>query len=118
MVSLSTSLTKELCDVCEKVDKLNYVGAIVLTGQKNAFAAGADIKEMAGKNYPGVFLENMSFADRLAFVKTPIIAAVEGFCLGGGCELAMICDIIYAGETAMFGQPEIKLGIIPGMGGT
>ena len=94
------------------------IGAIVLTGNERSFAAGADIKEMSTMKYPGVFLDNLTFCDQIALVKTPMIAAVSGYCLGGGCELAMLCDIIYCGESAMFGQPEIKLGIIPGMGGT
>jgi len=95
------------------------VGAIVLTGSERAFAAGADIKEMAGARFIDVFARNMfsEWADLTKIVK-PTIAAVNGFALGGGCELAMMCDIIVAGETAQFGQPEVTIGTIPGCGGT
>ena len=91
----------------------------MLTGTGKAFAAGADIKEMAEKSYMDTFYENM-FAkwEIVAQLRTPKIAAVNGFALGGGCELAMMCDIIFASENAKFGQPEIKLGVIPGMGGS
>lgn len=95
------------------------VGAIVLTGSDKAFAAGADIKEMASKEFIEVYWKNM-FAEWADLAKTikPTIAAVNGFALGGGCELAMMCDIIVAGENAQFGQPEVVLGTIPGCGGT
>jgi len=100
----------------------NNIGCIVLTGSKKAFAAGADISEMQHQEYEAVARRDM-FAQWQTLVtecsaKTPIIAAVSGFCLGGGCELAMMCDILVCGESAKFGQPEINLGIIPGAGGT
>ena len=95
------------------------MGAIVLTGSERAFAAGADIKEMSGRSFAAVFGGNM-FAEwaALSRVRKPTIAAVDGFALGGGCELAMMCDIIYAGAGAVFGQPEVAIGTIPGCGGT
>lgn len=95
------------------------IGAIVITGEGRAFAAGADIREMAEKTYQEVAADGL-FADwdGLTAVRTPLIAAVNGFALGGGCELAMMCDIILAAESAKFGQPEISIGVIPGMGGT
>ena len=103
----------------KKLDLDPSVGAIVLTGSKKAFAAGADIKEMQPKNYITCYTEN-TFSDwsDLTKIQTPTIAAVNGFALGGGCELSMMCDIVLASETAKFGQPEIKLGTIPGCGGT
>ncbi|WP_129660904.1 enoyl-CoA hydratase [Rothia halotolerans] len=95
------------------------VRAIVLTGSAKAFAAGADIKEMADKSYAEVYAADwFSQWGRLAEVRIPVIAAVSGYALGGGCELAMMCDVLVAGEGARFGQPEINLGVIPGMGGT
>ena len=96
------------------------IGAIVITGSDKAFAAGADIKEMRDRTHPAALLEDFIGAqwETVTRVKKPVIAAVAGFALGGGCELAMMCDIILAADTAKFGQPEIKLGIIPGAGGT
>ena len=95
------------------------IGAIVLTGSEKAFAAGADIKEMQGRTYPAAFQEDfIGRWETILQVKTPVIAAVAGFALGGGCELAMMCDFIVAADTAKFGQPEINLGIIPGAGGS
>jgi enoyl-CoA hydratase len=95
------------------------IGAIVLTGSEKAFAAGADIKEMQGRTYPAAYQEDfISRWEIILQVKTPVIAAVAGFALGGGCELAMMCDFIVAADTAKFGQPEINLGVIPGAGGT
>lgn len=95
------------------------VGAIVLTGSDKAFAAGADIKEMQNRTYPEVFLHDFIAPwETILRVKKPVIAAVAGFALGGGCELAMMCDVLLAADNAKFGQPEINLGIIPGAGGT
>lgn len=95
------------------------IGAIVITGSEKAFAAGADIPEMQHFTYPDTYLDDFGSApDRLARVRKPVIAAVAGFALGGGCELAMMCDFIIAGENAKFGQPEIKLGVMPGFGGS
>ncbi len=96
------------------------IGAIVLTGSERAFAAGADIKEMRERSYPGVYLDDFIGKrwETVLRVQKPVIAAVGGFALGGGCELAMMCDIILAADTAKFGQPEINLGVIPGAGGT
>jgi len=96
------------------------IGAIVLTGSDKAFAAGADIKEMKDRDYPDVFLNDFIGArwETVLRVRKPVIAAVNGFALGGGCELAMMCDLILAGDGARFGQPEINLGVIPGAGGT
>jgi enoyl-CoA hydratase len=95
------------------------IGAIVITGSEKAFAAGADIKEMKDRTYPAAFQDD--FIERwgtILQVRTPVIAAVAGFALGGGCELAMMCDFVIAADTAKFGQPEINLGVIPGSGGT
>ncbi len=96
------------------------IGAIVLTGTEKAFAAGADIKEMKDRTYPAAFMEDFIGArwETVLRVKKPVIAAVAGFALGGGCELAMMCDMIIAADSAKFGQPEIRLGIVPGAGGT
>lgn len=117
--ALFTPLILELNNALVKADRDEEIGAIVITGSEKAFAAGADIKEMKDKTFAEVygkdFIENWSDQTN---VKKPIIAAVNGYALGGGCELAMMADIIYAGEKAVFGQPEIKLGVIPGAGGT
>ena len=96
------------------------IGAIVLTGSDRAFAAGADIKEMRDRTYPAAYLENFIGKrwETVLRIQKPVIAAVAGFALGGGCELAMMCDMILAADTAKFGQPEINLGVIPGAGGT
>jgi len=118
--ALSPELMLELLEALEDFDKDENIGCIVIAGNEKAFAAGADIKFMAGDTMPVDMLEN-SFIDqwdRLAKIKKPIIAAVSGFVLGGGCELAMACDMIVASESAKFGQPEINLGVIPGAGGT
>ena len=95
------------------------IGAIVLTGSEKAFAAGADIKQMKDRLYPDVILDDfIARWETILRVRKPVIAAVAGFALGGGCELAMMCDLIVAADTAKFGQPEINLGVIPGAGGT
>lgn len=117
--ALNATLAAEVADAARAFDDDEGVGAIIITGSEKAFAAGADIKQMADKTYRDVAVEGLfgSWND-LTAVRTPLIAAVSGFALGGGCELAMMCDIILAADTARFGQPEIKLGVIPGMGGT
>jgi len=116
---LNATLKDELLAAAERFDADPNVGCIVITGSDKAFAAGADIKEMANKTYIDVFAGDFAADyERLTRVRKPIVAAVAGFALGGGCELAMMCDVIIAADTAKFGQPEIKLGVIPGMGGT
>ena len=118
--ALCDQLMGELGDQLLAFDADPAIGAIVLTGSEKAFAAGADIKEMRERNYPDVFLDDFIGArwETVLRVKKPVIAAVAGFALGGGCELAMMCDFIIAADTARFGQPEINLGVIPGAGGT
>ncbi|CAH1117603.1 unnamed protein product [Phaedon cochleariae] len=117
--ALCNPLLKEVAQAMTAFGKDSSVGAIVLTGNEKAFAAGADIKEMEDKTYASWMTSNMhQDLDCVAKVRKPVIAAVNGFALGGGCEMAMMCDIIYAGEKSRFGQPEILLGIIPGAGGT
>lgn len=117
--ALCAELMTELSQAVEKFDKDPKIACMVLTGSQRAFAAGADIKEMQNKSFSDVVMGNfLSNWSALAQSKTPIIAAVNGFALGGGCELAMMCDIILAGEKAEFGQPEIIIGTIPGAGGT
>jgi enoyl-CoA hydratase len=117
--ALNKALIAELTQAIETFDGDEKIGCLLITGSDKAFAAGADIKEMADKPfieaYLGDFVSNWSAA---AHARKPIVAAVAGFALGGGCELAMQCDIIIAADTAKFGQPEIKLGVIPGIGGT
>lgn len=117
--ALSDAMGKEILAAAQAFDADPGVGAIVLTGSSRAFAAGADIKEMATKSSVEMYQANWFSAwDELARVRTPLIAAVAGHALGGGCELAMIADFIIAADNAKFGQPEIKLGVIPGMGGS
>jgi len=118
--ALNAELLGELVAALEAWDLDDGVRAIVLTGSERAFAAGADIKEMAPKSYMDMYKENFfaDAADRIAKVRKPIIAAVAGYALGGGCELAMLCDFIIAADNAKFGQPEINLGVMPGIGGT
>ncbi|XP_013917922.1 PREDICTED: enoyl-CoA hydratase, mitochondrial [Thamnophis sirtalis] len=117
--ALCDDLMKELSEALEALERDPAVGAIVLTGSEKAFAAGADIKEMQHRTFQECYSGNfLAHWNRLASVRKPVIAAVNGYALGGGCELAMMCDIIYAGEKAQFGQPEILLGTIPGAGGT
>jgi enoyl-CoA hydratase len=117
--ALNLSLKNELLDAVEAFDCDADVGCILIIGSDKAFAAGADIKEMADKTYIDIFRADYAADyERLARVRKPVVAAVAGFALGGGCELAMMCDFIIAADNAKFGQPEIKLGIIPGIGGT
>ncbi len=117
--ALNISLMEELATKLETLDKDNDVRCIIITGNEKAFAAGADIKEMADASAVEMLVRDQ-FArwDRIRRIKKPLIAAVSGFALGGGCELSMICDIIIASETARFGQPEINIGVMPGAGGT
>ena len=117
--ALNLQLMHELVGAVVALDKDPEIGAVVITGSERAFAAGADIKAMQSLDYPQTYTEDL-FADwdRLANLRTPTIAAVSGYALGGGCELAMLCDFIIAAESAVFGQPEIKLGVIPGIGGS
>ena len=118
--ALNAQLLSELASAITDADANDKARCIVLTGSDKAFAAGADISEMAEKSFNDVYTENM-FAKEVAAIencRTPIIAAVAGYALGGGCELAMMCDFIIAAETAKFGQPEINLGVIAGLGGT
>ena len=118
--ALNRQLTSELTAALRAFDADDSIGAIVLTGHGKAFAAGADIKEMAPKSFADVYAEDFITAtwEELTRTRKPVIAAVNGFALGGGCEMAMMCDMAFAAETAKFGQPEIKLGVIPGAGGT
>ena len=117
--ALSAALIDELNAALAAFEADKAVGAIVVTGSEKAFAAGADIKEMQARSFVDAYLEDfISRWDGLARTRKPIIAAVAGFALGGGCELAMMCDFILAADNAKFGQPEIKLGVIPGAGGT
>jgi enoyl-CoA hydratase len=117
--ALNARLIEELTQALDRFEDDEGIGAIVITGSEKAFAAGADIKEMQAKTYMSAYKEDfISRWDRVGRCRKPVIAAVAGFALGGGCELAMMCDIIIAADTAKFGQPEIKLGVMPGSGGT
>ena len=118
--ALSAQLLGELAQALRAYDADAHIGAIVLTGSEKAFAAGADIREMSEHSYPQTYLDDFMGGDACMIerVRKPVIAAVAGYALGGGCELAMACDFIIAGESAKFGQPEINLGVIPGIGGT
>ena len=118
--ALNTRLLGELATALKAADDNDKVRCIVLTGSEKAFAAGADIREMSEKSFVDVFTEDLfgQDADQMLRVRKPIIAAVAGYALGGGCELAMMCDFIIAADTAKFGQPEINLGVVAGMGGT
>ena len=117
--ALNGVLVREIVTAARAFDDDPEIGAIVITGSERAFAAGADITEMADRGYADMFLHDpfAGWAD-FSVLRTPVIAAVAGYALGGGCELAMMCDIILAADTATFGQPEIKIGVIPGIGGT
>jgi enoyl-CoA hydratase len=117
--ALNSTMLTELMDVLDMFDADEDIGALVITGNERAFAAGADIKEMMDVSAVEMFLsDSISQFDRIRGVTKPVIAAVSGYCLGGGNELAMSCDMILASETARFGQPEINIGVIPGAGGT
>ena len=120
MNALNSELLAELADAIRDADRNEKVRCIILTGSEKAFAAGADISEMADKSFVEVFTSDMFCAEVEAVMqcRKPIIAAVSGYALGGGCELAMICDFIIASDTAKFGQPEINLGVVAGIGGT
>jgi len=117
--ALNSKLLGEVNRALDAFEADAGVGCIVITGSEKAFAAGADIKEMANLSYPQIYADDFfSGWDRVANRRKPMIAAVAGFALGGGCEFAMMCDFIIAADNAKFGQPEIKLGVMPGMGGT
>jgi len=117
--ALNAALVEELNAALDAFESDGNIGCILITGSDKAFAAGADIKEMASKSYTDVNLGDFAGnQDRIARTRKPVIAAVAGFALGGGCEMAMQCDMIIAADNAKFGQPEIKLGVIPGIGGT
>lgn len=117
--ALNSELLGELREMLAQYGTDDKIGAIVLTGSEKAFAAGADIKEMQPLDYVGAYMDDFFEGwSAVAETRKPVIAAVSGYALGGGCELAMMCDFIIAAESAKFGQPEITLGVIPGMGGT
>ena len=117
--ALNATVMEELATALEEFDRNDQVGCLVVTGDQRAFAAGADIKEMADASAIDMLKrDNIARWDRIKKIKKPIVAAVSGYCLGGGCELAMSCDLIIASESAQFGQPEINIGVIPGAGGT
>jgi enoyl-CoA hydratase len=117
--ALNAQLFKELNEVLDGWETDANVGCVLLTGSDKAFAAGADIKEMEPLAYPGTYVDDFITPwDRLSRFRKPLVAAVAGYALGGGCEVAMMCDIVLAADNAQFGQPEIRLGVIPGAGGT
>ena len=117
--ALNGQVMNEVTEAAAELDDDLGVGAIIVTGSAKAFAAGADIKEMASLSFADVFAADYFAAwGKFAAVRTPTIAAVSGYALGGGCELAMMCDVLIAADTAKFGQPEVKLGVLPGMGGS
>ncbi|BBY14540.1 enoyl-CoA hydratase [Mycolicibacterium litorale] len=117
--ALNSQVMAEVTTAAAEFDDDEGIGAIVITGSEKAFAAGADIKEMANLSFAEVFTSDFfALWGKFAATRTPTIAAVAGYALGGGCELAMMCDILIAADTAKFGQPEIKLGVLPGMGGS
>ncbi|NBT32151.1 MAG: enoyl-CoA hydratase, partial [Rhodobacteraceae bacterium] len=118
--ALNRQLLGELCEALEEADQNDKVRCVVITGSEKAFAAGADILEMSDKSFVDMYTNKVFAAEGARFnnISKPIVAAVSGYALGGGCELAMMCDFIIASDTAKFGQPEINLGVIAGMGGT
>lgn len=117
--ALNNQLIIDLNQMLDQLEKDSSIGCIVITGSKKAFAAGADIKEMADLSFPQIYLDDFfSLADRIAQRRKPVIAAVSGYALGGGCELALMCDFIYCADNAKFGLPEVTLGVLPGIGGT
>ncbi len=117
--ALNSALIDELNQALDAFEQDDAIGCIVLTGSEKAFAAGADIKEMQSKSYMDTYMGDfIGKWERITSVRKPVIAAVSGFALGGGCEMAMMCDFILAADTAKFGQPEINLGVMPGAGGT
>jgi len=117
--ALNATVNAELTAAIDAFEADDKIACVIITGSEKAFAAGADIKEMQAKSYMDAFMGDFAASwDRVARMRKPVIAAVAGFALGGGCELAMMCDIIIAADNAKFGQPEIKLGVIPGIGGT
>jgi len=120
MNALCADLAREIAEAVDAYEADDSIGALVVTGSEKAFCAGADIKEMSGKNYMDVYQEDFITVnwERLSYCRKPVIAAVAGYALGGGCEVAMMCDFILAADTAKFGQPEILIGTIPGAGGT
>ena len=119
MNALNNQLLRELMDALDAFDQNDTIGAMVITGNEKAFAAGADIKEMAGKSMQQMMdMGHIAVFDRIRTIRKPVIAAISGWALGGGCEIALSCDMIVASESATFGQPEINIGVIPGAGGT
>src|SRR5512138_637074 len=119
MNALNNQLMRELMDALEAFDKKDEIGAMVMTGSERAFAAGADIKEMADRSIQQMMdRDHVGVFGRIRTIQKPVIAAVSGWALGAGCEVAMACDMIVASESAKFGQPEITIGVIPGAGGT
>ncbi|CAM3717993.1 putative enoyl-CoA hydratase echA8 [Pseudomonas reidholzensis] len=117
--AINSQVIDEVNLALDRLESDPQIGCMVITGSNKAFAAGADIKEMAEFTYPQVFLDDFfSAADRIANRRKPLVAAVAGYALGGGCEVALMCDFIYAADNARFGLPEISLGVIPGIGGT
>jgi enoyl-CoA hydratase len=117
--ALNSIVIREITHALDAFDRDATIGAVVLTGSEKAFAAGADVKEMKDLSFPSTYLDDFITAwDAISQNRKPLIAAVSGFALGGGCELAMMCDFILASDTAKFGQPEIRLGIMPGAGGS
>ncbi|MCL6234605.1 enoyl-CoA hydratase [Acinetobacter sp. ANC 5579] len=117
--ALNSILIQDLNLALDDLDRDPTIGCMVITGSEKAFAAGADIKEMAELSFPNIYLDDFfHLADRIAQRRKPLIAAVSGYALGGGCELALMCDFIYCADNAKFGLPEVTLGVIPGIGGT